>query len=124
MVVVPIVLLSDDTSRNKSKKWNKFDTWCMVLAGLPQHLVDKPRHMHFICCSNKLSALDMVPPLVEDLLRLENGIQMYDASKGTEVLVFAPVMSILCDNPRASELLNHLGTNATKFCRICMVKHY
>ena len=94
----------------------------MTLAGLPQHMVDKPHHMHFIGCSNNVSALDMVPPLVEDLLRLEDGIQIYDASKGAEVLVLAPVMSILCDNPRASELVNHLGSSATKFCRICMVK--
>ena len=94
----------------------------MKLAGLPQHMVDKPQHMHFISCSNNISALDMVPPLVEDLLRLEDGIRIYDACKGAEVLVLAPVMSILCDNPRASELLNHLGSNATKFCRICMVK--
>ena len=56
----------------------------------------------------------MVPPFIEDLLRLENGIQVYDASKDTKVLVFAPVMSILCNNPQASELLNHLGTNTTK----------
>ena len=95
-----------------------------MLAGLPQHLIYKPYHIHFICGSNKLSALVLVPPFIEDLLRLENGIQVYDASKGTEVLVFVPVMSILCNNPQASELLNHLGTNATKFCRICMVKYY
>ena len=124
VVIAPIVLFSDDTSGNKSKKWNKFDCWCMTLAGLPQHLANKPQNIHFISCSNSVSALEMVPPLVEDLLRLEKGIHAYDASKGTEVLVFAPVMSLLCDNPRASELLNHLGSNAKKFCRICLVNHF
>ena len=63
----------------------------------------------------------MSAPLVEDLLKLEDGMYMYDASKEEQVLVFAPVMSILCDNPRASELLNHLGSSAKKFCRVCLV---
>ncbi|KAL5460278.1 hypothetical protein EMCRGX_G033719 [Ephydatia muelleri] len=31
-----------------------------------------------------------------------------------------PVL-LVCDNPRASELLNHLGSAAIKFCRICMI---
>lgn len=33
--VVPLVLFSDDVSGNASKKWNKFDVWAMILAGLP-----------------------------------------------------------------------------------------
>ena len=37
------------------------------------------------------------------------------------VLVIAPLMCIICDNPRASELLNHLGSSALKYCRVCMV---
>ena len=69
-------------------------------------------NIHFIACSNNVSAMDMVALLVYDLLRLEKGIVMYD------VLVLGPVMSILCDKPRASEVLNQLGSSATKFCRI------
>ena len=34
VVVVPLLLYSDDTSGNKSKKWNKFDNWCTLLAGI------------------------------------------------------------------------------------------
>ena len=60
--------------------------------------------------------------LVEDLLRLEEGVCMYDVSKGADVLVLAPVMNIFCDNPLASELISHLGNSATKFCRVCLVK--
>ena len=38
----------------------------------------------------------------------------------------APLMSVICDNPRASELVNHLGSSANKYCRICEVSemHY
>eukprot|EP00731_Ephydatia_muelleri_P001801 Em0001g1801a len=38
-----------------------------------------------------------------------------------EVLVVAPVLCIVCDNPMASKLCNHLGSSALKYCRLCMV---
>ena len=56
--------------------------------------------------------------LVEDLLRLAEGVCMYDVYKGAGVLVPAPVVNIFCGNPQASELINHLGSSATKFCKI------
>jgi len=35
VVMVSLVLYSDDISGNRSKKWNKSDVWAMMLAGLP-----------------------------------------------------------------------------------------
>lgn len=32
-VTVPLVLFCDDTSGNKSKKWNKFIEWNLTIAG-------------------------------------------------------------------------------------------
>ena len=34
--VVPLIIFCDDVSGNVSKKWNKFDVWAMILAGLSQ----------------------------------------------------------------------------------------
>ena len=66
--------------------------------------------------------LDMSKPISEDLVKLEQeGVIVYDALYKEMVLVIAPLMCIICDNPRASELLNHLGSSALKYCRICMV---
>ncbi len=120
-MVVPLVLFSDDTSGNRSKKWNKFDYWSLSLAGLPVHEVRLFHNIHFISCSNQLSAMELTGPMVEDLLLLEKGCTVYDALLKTNVLVIARVMMILADNARASEVLNHLGSRANKFCRICMV---
>ena len=36
--MVPLILFSDDTSGNRSKKWHKFESWFLSLAGLPRHL--------------------------------------------------------------------------------------
>ena len=41
---------------------------------------------------------------------------MYDAYLQREVLVVAPVLCILADNSRSSELLNHMGSTANKYC--------
>ena len=62
-------------SGNRSKVWNKFDIWCMTLAGLPSI---EQRQFQNIHCSNKLNALKMADSLVDDLLLLEQGIIVDD----------------------------------------------
>ena len=49
------------------------------------------------------------------------GVEMYDAKGSERVLVVAPLMIVICDNPRASELVNHLGSSANRYCRVCEV---
>lgn len=91
--MLPLILYTDDTSGNKSKQWNKFDLWCVKVAGLPTEENSKLHNIHFICCSNKCEALDMSQPIVDDLLNLELcGITAYDSYLGEEVLVTAPLM--------------------------------
>lgn len=120
--MVPIILFSDDVSGNVSKKWNKFDVWAMMLAGLPRAINSNLNNIHFLCASNLADFMQMSQPIVDDLLALENdGILTYDAFYEEEVIVVAPVICVLADNPRASDITNHLGTSARKYCRICEV---
>ena len=63
----------------------------------------------------------MAGPVVADLKILEKGMVIFDAYLKKDVLLLAPTMAILSDNPRHSELLNHAGGNANKYCRMCMV---
>ena len=102
VVMLPVILFTDDTSGNRSKQWNKFDSWSLRIAGLP----NSSTKLHFLCCSNKCDVLDMAKPLVDDLNDLELiGLVMYDAFLGLDVLLIAPLMTILVDNPRHSELM-------------------
>ena len=71
----------------------------------------------------QVGALELVDPVVDDLLQLEEGVIMYDAYLQREVLVVAPVLCILTDNSRSSELLNHMGSTANKYCRLCQVRN-
>lgn len=64
----------------------------------------------------------MTPPLVEELRSLEmEGVETFDAYHGEKVLVVAPIICFVCDNPRASEVVNHIGPASKMFCRICIV---
>ena len=95
---------------------------CHLLAFPCTYIARKVEHIHFVACSNKVSAVGMADALVEDLKALEGGVRVYDAYAGTEVLLIAPVICALCDNIRAAELLNHMGSRARMFCRKCMVQ--
>ena len=121
VVLAPIFLYSDDTSGNRSKKWNKFDVWCCSLACLPREKAHKSANIFFISVSNRTNALHMSDAIVQDLLSLEDGIRVYDSALHSDVIVVSPVICLLCDNARASELLNHLGSKALKLCHLCNV---
>ena len=65
----------------------------------------------------------MTPPIVDELKLLEtDGIVAFDAFLQVKVLGVAPIMCVICDNPRASEVTNTLGLSSRMFCRICMVR--
>ena len=123
VVMVPITLFTDDTSGNKSKQWNKFDSWNFRLEGLSKEEngnlqnID-PLHL----CIKQGSVPDMAVPLVQEFTALENeGIIAYDAFLQCNIIVVAPILSIICDNPRGAEMCSHLVAATHKYCRICMV---
>ncbi|KAL5484396.1 hypothetical protein EMCRGX_G020888 [Ephydatia muelleri] len=54
--MVPLIIFSNDTSGNRSKVWNKFDSWCFLLAGLRQKDNAQFCNIHFICRDFKFLA--------------------------------------------------------------------
>ena len=95
----------------------------MMLAGLPRSENSKLENLHVITTSNAVSALELADGLlVRELNSLASeGIVVHDAYMQQDVLIVAPTLCIICDNPRASELLNHAGSSAKRYCRMCMV---
>ena len=70
-------------------------------------------NVHTIGASNQVAALEMAEPIVDDLIHVESeGIEVYDAHLNQCVKLFAPVIAILCDNGRATQLLNLCGGSA------------
>ncbi|KAG2208987.1 hypothetical protein INT47_011127 [Mucor saturninus] len=122
VVNVPMTMFSDDTSGNRSKQYNKYDSFLMVPAALPIEETHARESHYFICTSNKvLSAVEMLPPLVDDFCALEERIEMYSAQHGKYVLVVAPLLFISGDNPRHSQLAMHKGTSSSCYCRKCLM---
>ena len=76
---------------------------------------------HWCCIFVFSTAMDMFQSLRKELLSLEEGVVMRDECLGKDVLVVAPVLLAKCDNPQTAELLGHMGAQAKKFCRMCMV---
>ena len=63
----------------------------------------------------------MAKPIVDELKMLgKDDVQLYDAFLQKEVLAVSPVLCIICDNPRASEVTNHMGPGSKMFCMVCM----
>ena len=57
----------------------------------------------------------MITPIVEELKILEKkGVMVYDAFSQKEVLLIAPVLCVMCDNPRAAEIYKYSGTRIQK----------
>ena len=121
VVIVPLLLCSDDLSSNRTRKWNCLNAWSVLLAGLPKHLNTQLITFIFSVPPTRFPPLDMLEPITEDLIVLQNGVDMYDALLCCNVMVCAPVLACLCDNPRTSEIVGHLRGNPNAFCRQCLV---
>lgn len=60
----------------------------------------------------------MSEAIATELGKLENdGVEAFDAHKG----ICHSCIATTADNPRASDILDHLGGSARRYCRMCMV---
>ncbi|KAI8136510.1 hypothetical protein BJV82DRAFT_676256, partial [Fennellomyces sp. T-0311] len=120
--IVPLILFADDTSGNMSKQYNKYDSWLMRCAALPYTERMKRENSLFIATvpgSHGIDSVSLVPKLVEDLKKLEDGVIMYSAEHKEDVLVYAPLLLIEADNPCHSDLCCLKGLKTLYCCRSC-----
>lgn len=66
-LTLPIVIFSDETSGNLSKKWNRLESYSFFLASLPREEVTKFSNIHFICVSNLVDSATLGKVIAEDL---------------------------------------------------------
>ena len=82
------------------QKWHLFNIWSVFLAGLPRKVNAQMPNIHFLTCLDSVGVLDMAEPIVEELLHLEQeGTVVYDAYLESNVLVVAPILCAIVDNP-------------------------
>ncbi|KIK60057.1 hypothetical protein GYMLUDRAFT_244835 [Collybiopsis luxurians FD-317 M1] len=119
----PIWLYCDDTSGNKSKKWNKHNSFLFTAAGLNCQDAHAQYHVHFLATSNITPPLKMLDGIVEQLEKDEtHGIWSYDFETKEMVLLIVSVLAMLGDNLMQSEFACHVGFMGKLFCHCCFVK--
>ncbi|EHS62789.1 uncharacterized protein PGTG_22701 [Puccinia graminis f. sp. tritici CRL 75-36-700-3] len=118
---VPITLYCDDTSGNKSKKWNKHISYYFTLSGLPPKISNQQANCHFLCTSNITGALELGDMVVEQLNDMAiNGFTSYDSTICQEVHVMTSVLCFLADSPMHAEITNTpVPGNSLNPCRCC-----
>ncbi|KAI7890774.1 uncharacterized protein EV154DRAFT_481904 [Mucor mucedo] len=124
--VTPITLFSDDYSGNMSKQHNPYESWSMSFAGLPFEDRWKWENTCFIWTVPKtdgINALSIIPFIVDDLKILEKGVLMYSAEENEMVLVTAPLMFIMANNPAHSDICGILGMTKVFPCRKCYFRN-
>ncbi|KAF8504147.1 hypothetical protein JB92DRAFT_2738424, partial [Gautieria morchelliformis] len=123
VMAVLIWLYCDDTSGNRSKKWNEHYSWLFALAGLSKGAAKGDYHIHFVCTSNIAQTVEMMEGVVEQIEELYRvGMWAYDAMHREAVLLFAVVFALLGDNPMQSEMACHISLKGKFFCCCCWVK--
>ncbi|KAH7911093.1 hypothetical protein BJ138DRAFT_1151546 [Hygrophoropsis aurantiaca] len=123
VVAYPVLLYCDDTSGNKSKKWNEHNSFLMNAAGLPREHMQREYNLNFLCTSNIAPPLEMLEGVVDQFeSSQETGIWAYDCLFGELVLVIVSILALLGDNPMQSEFACHAGLMSKFFCRCCWVK--
>lgn len=105
--VAPLILFSDDTGGNTSKRWNKFDSFLMIPAAMDFDDRNELENLHFIATSHDIKPTEMLDVLTNDLAMPETGLRMYDAVEDEEIILLAPLLMIGGDDPRLSEMACH-----------------
>ncbi|KAL0097127.1 hypothetical protein J3Q64DRAFT_1844504 [Phycomyces blakesleeanus] len=77
--------------------------------------------MKVVVCPLNLYSDDTSGNSTKQYNKLEKGIEMYSEDHSEGVLVVAPLLLFMGDNPCQSQLAMHKGTSAKKFCQKCLI---
>ncbi|KAL0087485.1 C2H2-type zinc finger transcription factor, partial [Phycomyces blakesleeanus] len=123
--IVSIILFTDDTSGNRSKQYNPFESWLMRCTALPFKDRNSIANIQFLSTIPKkdgANGMSLLPAIVDDFKKLEKGVKMFSAEDNEYVLVVVPILWIEADMPCHSELCRLLGPATTFPCRRCYIE--
>lgn len=66
VISMPYWLYCDDTSGNRSKKWNEHNSFLMTPAGIPRQEAQGDSGIQFLCTSNAAPPLEMMDGVVTE----------------------------------------------------------
>ncbi|KAG0150158.1 hypothetical protein CROQUDRAFT_38611, partial [Cronartium quercuum f. sp. fusiforme G11] len=117
----PLMMYSDDTSGNHSKKWNKHLGFYYTLAGFPLKLINQEYNIHYATFSNTAGALELADPVIDELKKLANqGFKAFDAGLNSEVHVMVIGLCHLGDSPMHTDVSKTTNPSTTlNPCHTC-----
>ncbi|KAH8920298.1 hypothetical protein BT69DRAFT_1299539 [Atractiella rhizophila] len=121
VVTVPVILYADDSSGNRSKKWNKHQSFYADLVGLPNKLQHQEFFINFLGTSTLQAHWNCLRStwVCRDAWRTPRSV--WDAQLGEEVVYRPLVLLFEGDNPMQSEFCSIGGLASLKFPRTCHV---
>ncbi|OAD74816.1 C2H2-type zinc finger transcription factor [Phycomyces blakesleeanus NRRL 1555(-)] len=122
---MPLSVLPDDTSGNRSKQYNLLESWLMRCAALPFKDRNSIANIQFLSTIPKkdgANGMSLLPAIVDDFEKLEKGVKMFSVEDNEYVLVVAPILWIEADMPCHSELCGLLGPATTFPCIRCYIE--
>ncbi|KAI8347639.1 hypothetical protein EDC96DRAFT_521139 [Choanephora cucurbitarum] len=122
--ISPLIFFTADTSGNISKQFNMYENWSMRCASLSFKERNSWENNHYIGIFKKkdgANGASVIPTLVQDLQKLEQGMVMYSAADYQDVLVVAPLFRIEANSPCHSELCGLLNLSTKYPCRKCYI---
>ncbi|KAI9324767.1 hypothetical protein BDR26DRAFT_873841 [Obelidium mucronatum] len=113
--------LRDETSGNKTKRYNKFESMFAIWPALPKKF-HTSNFINFVSTSHEGDWRDVAEVVLQDLSEdsdLTLGLTVWDASTKSYILVVSALFSVMADNPRHYQICNVAGARACYNCRIC-----
>lgn len=87
---LPLLVFSDETSGNTTKKWNRLETFSMSFAGLLRKDIRKTENIHFLGTSNIVPSVPLGQSIANDL----KGTYIYKMATKTKISKVHDVYSI------------------------------
>jgi hypothetical protein len=119
ILVLPINLFSDDTSGTSSHRYNLYESISFKFASMPLQLQTLNKYSYIVSTGNAIHPITQLNSVVDDLLKIEDGVSAIHGTTGKQILVFCPIAAFLGDNHRQSDVCGLLGPSAHANCRIC-----
>lgn len=120
LYVCYVELFGDDVSGAVSKEWNKHYCVFMTQRNLPREILSYNYFVHFVCTSKTYTIpeqLASVSKLIGDTHA--RPMTVGDALDKRHVRLRDEIVSIVSDNPMASEIIDHIGQKGNHFCHRC-----
>jgi hypothetical protein len=121
--IAPIIIFTDDMDGGSHKNIS-YETITIQFPGSRLGDVYNQNNIFFVAGvqnSKGLSAVDLIPQLVEDLKLLEKGIKVYSIEEKSFIYVISPLLWINADNPAHNSLCGLKGASSNYPCRKCFI---